>query len=287
MNNSEKTKRKEELIEQRQCANCGARMDYIKGKKEFKCSYCGTETQMRVVIEDVAEEVGKTIAKEINTNRYYNNVPMKEPDSIGKKMIFIIGIVAGIVIAISIILAIIGTISTNVSDNSPPDNAVVQIVGKDILAGDYAMSTMNKNGYTGYIFIMEGQVYDSDNYVDSASVGAKSYVRLVDGYTISCIDVKLTPIEKLEAEPFRGVLTEGQYLCGIDFPAGDYVLVANQSNSYGVSYEISKSPLVSCISDGDVNDGNIKKTMQIKLEEGQYIEFSNGILTIDEPSISP
>lgn len=275
-----KTKSKEDTIGKHKCDNCGAQMDYIKNKKEFKCSYCGAETHMREVIENVAEEVGKTIAKEINSNSPYNDgypVP-KQNMSVGKKIAMIVGIIAGIWIVLSIFFSLIGAVLENVSDKTPPKNAVIQIVGKDISAGEYAMSSTNPDGYSGYVRLMEGQGYNNDNYVDSYSVGTKAYVNLVEGYTISCIDVKLTPVAELKVEPFTGFLPEGQYLCGIDFPAGNYLLTANPNSSYGGRYEVSDNPIVTCVDDGDVNEGTIKKAMQITIKEGQYISFSDCVL---------
>ena len=144
-------------------------------------------------------------------------------------------------------------------------------VGKDIPAGDYALTTQTSNGY--YCISSDNlgnDILANDNFKDNA------YITIQDGQFLKLSNCTMVSEDEKEVAEVNGnEIGEGIYRVGKDIPAGDYALTTQTSNGY---YCISSDNLGNDILAND----NFKNNAYITIEDGQFLKLSNCTMVPDE-----
>ncbi len=159
-------------------------------------------------------------------------------------------------------------------------------VGRDIPAGEYVARKNSSAPYAAGITFRKSTDYFSGESLDMRTVDTPTYITLEAGEYVEIVQGNLSPAtnKSIAKENSDGSYSSGMYKVGVDIPAGKYMLTPITSNAM---YNIYKDSLYTSSSILKTGTG-LKNTVEIKLQSGQYIEFTGAkiIMAVDglEPS---
>lgn len=137
-------------------------------------------------------------------------------------------------------------------------------VGVDIPAGTYiAYPTSNYGGYYGIYSDANG-----DDIVANNNFDGQNYFTVSSGQYLDLTRCEARPVsQRLKVEYENGYLTEGQYLVGVDVPAGEYKLTS--TSDYGAYYALTSDGN----SDNIISNDNFDNSRYVYISNGQYLEL--------------
>lgn len=146
-------------------------------------------------------------------------------------------------------------------------------VGRDIPAGEYiarkSSSAPSKAGFT----FRKSTDYFSGESLDMRHVDTPIYITLEAG---EYVEIVYGSLEKASGTPIAsankdGSYSSGMYKVGIDLPAGRYMLIPNSATTYRM-YNIYSDSLYNS-SSLIKSETSLSNTVELRLKNGQYIEF--------------
>lgn len=154
-------------------------------------------------------------------------------------------------------------------------------VGRDIPAGEYIARRNPSAPYAAGLTFRKSTDYFSGESLDMRTVDAPTYITLVAGEYVEVAQGSLKPAtnQSIAKENSDGSYSSGMYKVGVDIAPGKYMLTPLTSNAM---YNIYKDSLYN--SDSLLKSATgLKNTVEVKLEKGQYIEFTGAkiILAVD------
>lgn len=147
-------------------------------------------------------------------------------------------------------------------------------VGVDIPSGEYMLIAENKMGYFSI-----NSSSSSDSILLNDNFDGNYILTIEDGQYVTITRAKMVPMEDAPSfNPVNGVLSDGMYIAGIHFPAGEYKIAAT-SEEMGY-FSINNGSTVSQLNDIIEND-NFNGERYITVEEGQYLKIVRASLKVD------
>lgn len=157
--------------------------------------------------------------------------------------------------------------AASISGQSMDDGMyTLYVVGKDISAGVYRLTSDGTNGVS-YYKVTDGKSTRNIDLVQDKLFTNTSYVQVKDGDCLYVVDADLESIDGEQPATGSAVYPEGSYKVGLDIPAGEYTVTPQ--GKYG-SVEISSSAVG--------NEPTLKKYIQspetLQLNDGEYVSIS-------------
>lgn len=138
-------------------------------------------------------------------------------------------------------------------------------MGKDIPAGTYvAYSTTNYGAYYGIYSDANGNdIVANDNF------DGQNYFTISNGQYLELSRCEARPAsQRQKVEYVDRYLTEGQYLVGVDVPAGEYKLTC--TSDYSAYYALTSD----ANSKNIISNDNFNNERYVYISNGQYLELS-------------
>ncbi|MGN0488077.1 MAG: zinc ribbon domain-containing protein [Ruminococcus sp.] len=137
-------------------------------------------------------------------------------------------------------------------------------VGKDIPAGTYiAYPTGLYSAYYGIYSDANG-----DDIIANNNFDGQNYFTVSNGQYLDLTRCEARPVsQRQKVEYDNGYLTEGQYLVGVDVPAGEYKLTC--TSDYSAYYALTSDTN----SDNIISNDNFDNSRYVYISNGQYLEL--------------
>lgn len=223
--------------------------------------------------------------KEVKNKKTWDEMTPKEKKS---------GIITLIVIAV-IIFGIIGAVTggdtaetdnsaANLSEGATGQAAEVEeaesvVEEKGIAGGMYKVGTdMPAGEYviigSGYLQISSDSSGSFDSIVANDNYSNRTIILASDGQYVQFSGRAYTWDEAPKVDTSTGILPDGKYKVGVDFPAGEYKLTPIGSGYYGVSTTASESL------DVLVSNDNFDTERYLTVQDGQYLKLNRATLKL-------
>lgn len=139
-------------------------------------------------------------------------------------------------------------------------------VGEDIPSGRYVVYTTT--GKSAYYCISSDA--NGKDIIANNNFKTQNYIEINDGEYLELSRCAAVAFEDKEAvDTSSGYLKEGQYLVGVDFPAGEYKLENNDEDKsayYAITGDANGKDIIA-------ND-NFKGGSYVSVSDGQYLEIN-------------
>ena len=139
-------------------------------------------------------------------------------------------------------------------------------VGVDIPAGRYVL--YNNVSRSAYYCISSDS--NGDDIIANNNFNNQNYIDILDGQYLKLSRCEALPFDKKkEVDKSKGYLEEGQYLIGVDLPAGEYKLemIAGKRSAY---YCISSD----ANTDNIISNDNFEGNSYVTVSDGQFLEIN-------------
>ena len=137
-------------------------------------------------------------------------------------------------------------------------------VGADLPAGEYVF--VPSSGSRAYVCVSADS--NQDDILENSNFYGSFFVTVADGQYLEasrCLFVVAADVELLDIDD--GVLDEGMFRVGIDIPAGEYKVTADD-RGYWCIYNDSVAPF------DIVSNDNFEGSAYVTVKDGQYLELS-------------
>lgn len=164
------------------------------------------------------------------------------------------------------------TASTTQTQTETPKSKAIKAgmykVGSDLSAGEYVLVG------SGYFEIDKDSTGSFDSIVANDNFSNRSIISVSDGQYLKFTGAQAYPIaEAPSVDTSSGILKEGMYIVGKEFPAGEYKVEAEGSSGYYETDKDSTHGFNSILA----ND-NFEGTIYVTVKSGQYLKLSNAKL---------
>ncbi len=167
-----------------------------------------------------------------------------------------------------------GEINANTEEKEELDiwtKAGTYKVGTEIPAGEYIVVATSGNCY---VEVNKDSSGSFDSIVSNDNTSTRLYVTLIDGQYFKVSGGKFAIEDKVAPfEPENGIYDQGVYKVGKDIPAGEYKIIANDSNCYIEVSSDSYMTFNSIITNDNISLG---ESTYITVSNGQYLKFNGG-----------
>ena len=143
-------------------------------------------------------------------------------------------------------------------------------VGTDIPAGSYI--AYPSSYISGYLCVTSDSSGSFDSIVFNDNFDGQKYFDIADGQYLELNRCVVRPVSEKEPVEKSGYITDGQYLVGDDIPAGEYNLIAADSDTSAYCC-VQSAPNDEGVDNIIFND-NFTGNKYITVYEGQYLELS-------------
>ena len=137
-------------------------------------------------------------------------------------------------------------------------------VGSDLPAGEYVF--VPSSGSRAYVCVSADS--NQDDILENSNFHGSFFVSVADGQYLEasrCLFVVAADVKLLDIDD--GVLDEGMFRVGIDIPAGEYKVTADD-RGYWCIYNDSVAPF------DIVSNDNFEGSAYVTVKDGQYLELS-------------
>ncbi|MDO4355539.1 MAG: hypothetical protein Q4E13_03375 [Clostridia bacterium] len=149
------------------------------------------------------------------------------------------------------------------------------VVGEDMPAGSYVIYPDESSRVSS--IAVRALVKDEEQLVAFESVRVQAVVEVSDGQTLELTNATAMPLEFSDAVDLSAEdVCNGGYLVGVHLPAGTYRL-APVKDALLPSYSVQNAPTGRTAS--ILAFAVIHESVEITLEEGNYIQLTNCVLT--------
>lgn len=135
-------------------------------------------------------------------------------------------------------------------------------VGTDLPEGVYLIEG------SGYLSVSSDGSSSLDSVITNANYTNRTFIQVENGQYLT-FQGTAKAVDKAEPYANTDVLTDGMYLAGKDFPAGEYTLTA-EGDAYVAIMTDAKGVI-----DSITSNFNFSNTETITVEDGQFLELKN------------
>lgn len=148
-------------------------------------------------------------------------------------------------------------------------NAGMYKIGKDIPAGEYILYA--EKGDMAYWQDTSDSTGSFDSILGNGNFKNRAIVNIPDGTYFTLKRAVMYPTADAPKVAFKdNIVPEGTYHIGIDFPAGEYTVTADQNQMGYIEVSTDSNPLKM---HAIVTNDNFEGQRYITVEEGQYLRM--------------